>query len=342
VKNLGTISIVGGESLIGRELRDLMAEQHLPVRINLIGLDEGALTLTEQDGEPAIITPLDEENLLGSRIVFLAGSTSSSRKALGMAAKPAAGPVLIDLTYSAEDEPSARLRAPAVEPAAHPAPAGRLHVIAHPAAIALAMFLTRLSAKFKIRRSTAHIFEPASERGQKGLEELRRQTVNLLSLHSLPKDVFAAQLGFNMLARYGSQAPEPLESIEARIERHLASLLSGYAAVPLPSIRLIQAPVFHGYSISAHVELEERPDRGSLEAALASPEVDVRGEDLEPPDNVGIAGQGGIAVGSVSIDRNNRKACWFWVVADNFRLMAENALAVARPLLPARVSGEAE
>jgi hypothetical protein len=87
------------------------------------------------------------------------------------------------------------------------------------------------------------------------------------------------------------------------------------------------------------VEFEKRPDRSSLEVALASPEVDVRGEDVEAPDNVGMAGQGGIAVGAVSIDRNNPKAAWFWVVADNFRLMAENALAVAQPLLAATRSG---
>jgi aspartate-semialdehyde dehydrogenase len=342
MKSIGAIAIVGGESLIGRELRDLIKEQRLPVRVNLVGVDETAVTLTEQDGEPAIITPLDEDNLLGSRLAFLAGSANFSRKALEIAAKAAAGLVLIDLTHLAEDEPSARLRAPMVEPPGYKPPAGRLHVIAHPAAIALALLLVRLAGRFKIRRSSAHIFEPASERGKKGIEELRRQTVNLLSFQSLPKEVFDAQLAFNMLARYGSEAPEALESVELRIERHLASLLSGHSAVPLPSIRLVQAPVFHGYSISVCVEFEKRSDARLLAAALASPEVDVRGEDMEPPNNAGIAGQGGIAVGSISADRNNPNACWFWVVADNLRLMAENALAVARPLLPATASGEAE
>ncbi len=48
-------------------------------------------------------------------------------------------------------------------------------VIAHPAAIALTMLLTRLSAAGKMRASLAHVFEPASERGQRGIEELRKQ-----------------------------------------------------------------------------------------------------------------------------------------------------------------------
>ena len=47
----------------------------------------------------------------------------------------------------------------------------------------------------------------------------------------------------------------------------------------------------------------------------------------------GFRCQGGIAVGGIAPDRNSPEACWFWVVADNVRLMAENAVAVARQLL---------
>jgi len=48
---------------------------------------------------------------------------------------------------------------------------------------------------------------------------------------------------------------------------------------------------------------------------------------------VSHAGQSGIAVGAIAEDRNNPDACWFWVVADNLRLAAENAVAVAREFL---------
>jgi aspartate-semialdehyde dehydrogenase len=328
-----SVSIIGGESLIGRELRDLFAETKSPLRVKLIGVDQEAATLTEQAGEAVVITPLDLENLAGSQLAFLAGSPASSRKAVALAAKSHPSPVFVDLTCAMEDEPAARLRAPMVEPPGYKAPSGALHVIAHPAAITLALFLARLHGHAPVRRSTVHVFAPASEHGQRGLDELQKQTVNLLSFQALPKDVFDAQLSFNMLASYGDEAPEALDASELRIERHLATLLAGWGAIPMPSIRLIQAPVFHGYSISAHVEFEERPDVSAVAEALASSEVDVRAGDLEPPSNVGIAGQGGIAVGSITADRNNPLACWFWIVADNFRLVAENALAVGRSLL---------
>ena len=139
--------------------------------------------------------------------------------------------------------------------------------------------------------------------------------------------MFDAQLGFNMLARYGEEALEPLDSIEQRLERHLASLLAAYPAIPMPSLRLIQAPVFHGHSFSIWVEFDENPGVEAISKRLADAGLDVR-ED-EPPTNVGVAGQSGVSIGAIAQDRNAPRACWLWMVADNLRLSAENALKVA-------------
>ena len=46
-----------------------------------------------------------------------------------------------------------------------------------------------------------------------------------------------------------------------------------------------------------------------------------------------MAGQSGIAVGAIQADRNHPQTYWFWAVADNIRLMAENALSIAEQLL---------
>jgi aspartate-semialdehyde dehydrogenase len=225
-----------------------------------------------------------------------------------------------------------------VEPAGFRAPEDAVHSIAQPAAIAIAMVLPRLHAQFPVRRSAIHIFEPASERGTPGVEELQQQTVGLLSFKNMPKKIFDAQLSFNMLPQYGEDAPVTLESAELRIERHLATLLSrgvGLSAVPppMPSLRLIQAPVFHGYSLSLWVEFEENPGVEAVESALTDARIDVRRSDLEPPTAVGIAGQDGVAVGAVAMDRNDPQACWCWLVADNLRLAAENAVAVGSEFL---------
>ena len=317
---------------MGRELRDLLAGTSIQTR--LIGAEEmEAGTLTEERGEPAIMTALDEENLAGARVAFLAGSPDSSRKAVEILSRAPSGPALIDTTYALEDRPGALLRAPLAEPPNFtPTPIPE-HVVAHPAAIVLAMFLEKLNEIRRIRRAVVNVFEPASERGRRGVEELEKQTVNLLTFQPLPKRVYGEQVGFNMLARYGSEAPESLQSVELRIERHLATLLGLAGRIAMPSLRLIQAPVFHGHSFSVWVEFDENPGSALLEAALASAQIDVRGPDVESPTNVGMAGQGGLAVGAIETDRNNPRASWFWIVADNVRITAENAVAVAQSLI---------
>jgi aspartate-semialdehyde dehydrogenase len=290
---------------------------------------DGSTLLSLEEDEAAVLTPLSSESLEGASVAFLAGSQASSRRALKL--NPAGGPVLIDLAGALEEQQNARLRAPSAEPQSGRPVTAAIHVVAHPAAIALAIFLARLARVGTIRRALVHIFEPASERGQRGLDELQQQTVAVLNFQKLKQDVFDAQAGFNMLARYGEEALEPLQGIEQRIERHLASLLAAWPGVPMPSLRLIQAPVFHGHSFSLWVEFDERPGVETILALLEQGGIDVRRDD--PPTNAGIAGQSGLSAGAIAVDNNNARACWFWIVADNLRLAADNAVAVAREML---------
>ncbi len=326
------VAIVGGESLIGGELRDLLATDSLGVRAKLIGSDPDQETvLTAQGDEAVVMTALDEGNLVSARVVFLAGSAESGRKAFQILKKLRSTALVVDLTHTFEDHPEASLRAPLAEPQDFVAPPGSLAVIAHSAASALALFFRLLHARHPAERSVVQVFEPVSERGRAGVEELQRQTVSMLSFKPLPQKVFDAQICFNLLARYGSEAPQPLEAVEGRIGRHLATLLAG--RIPMPSLRLLQAPVFHGIGFSIWVEFGEKVAVSSLGRALACKQVEVRGHDVEPPTVVGAVGQSGLTVGAIQADRSHPRAAWFWMVADNFRLAAENGLAVARPAI---------
>jgi aspartate-semialdehyde dehydrogenase len=333
-----TAALVGSDSLLGREVRDIVATSAPEITLHLIAADEEqAGTLTRVGDEPALVGGLDAGSLAGARVIFLAASQETGRKALELAGDPPDA-AIIDLTFVAEERPDARLRAPLVEAGLNIEEnrEAAVHVIAHPAAIAIAVLLRRLHQNDPIRRAIVHVFAPASEQGAPGVEELQQQTVSLLSFKQMPKAVFDAQVSFAMLPRYGEEAPMALEESELRIERHLATLLDlpgeGEGA-PMPSLRVIQAPVFHGLSFSAWVEFETNPGVDAIENSLPMESIDVRGAESEPPNNVGQAGQGGIAVGGILPDRNDAEAVWFWFVADNLRVAAENAVAVARELL---------
>jgi aspartate-semialdehyde dehydrogenase len=325
-------AIVGADSLIGREINELLGDIGTPVEVRAVSGEPGVASMVMDPGEDEadVLAPLTVQSLAGADVVFLAGMPGSGQKVLGML--EGHGAALVDLTAALEDNPRARLRAPLVE-ASGDIPINAIHVIAHPAAIALALFYGRIARRYPIARAVVHVLEPASARGQRGINELQKQAVSLLSFKPIPKDIFDAQLGFNLLAEYGAEAPEPLSHFEQRLDRHLASLLANSGLSPMPSLRMIQAPVFHGYSLSLWAEFENNPGPEVLRQSLASELVDVRGDQEEAPTNVGIAGQSGIAVGDVRADRNNARACWFWLVADNLRIQAAEAVAVAKEFL---------
>lgn len=324
------LGLVGGNTLLGREIRDLVSTSLPNTGIKLIAdEDQEPGLLTAQAGEITFLNKLTLANLKTFQAIFLAGSPESTRDVL----EAGVGGPLIDLTYAAEESPKARLRAPMLESDGSGPDPDAVHVIAHPAAIGIALVMRRVHEVFPIRRSIVHVFEPASERGVRGLDELQQQTTNLLAFKGLPKEIYDAQLSFNILARYGEEAPLALDDVELRIERHLASVLSVSSHAPMPSLRLLQVPVFHGYSFSLWMEFVDNPGVTALESTLAEDPIDLRSADLEPPNVVGQAGQSGIAVGAIAVDRNHSQACWLFMAADNLRLAAENALAVARPFL---------
>ncbi len=330
-----TAAIVGAESLLGRDLREVIESRKLPLRLKLISAserDEAGGILSEQEGEAVFMSSLQAGELDRVDFVFLAGPRASAAETIKHISGAIKPPALIDLTGALEDQPTARLRAPSAEEAGS-MQAAPIVVIAHPAAIVLAIFLRQLRQTGSIRRVVAQIFEPVSERGQRGIDELQKQAVALLSLQKLKQDVFDAQVSFNMLPRYGEEAVKSLEDVETAIDRHLATLLSKTPDIPMPSLNVAHAPVFHGYTLSAWVEFETRPTLEALAAGLKAADIEVRTGDEEPPSNVGAAGQSGITVGSIHEDRNDGRAVWFWVVADNLRVAAENAAEVVREAL---------
>jgi aspartate-semialdehyde dehydrogenase len=329
------LALVGSDTLLGLEIQEVLKTRDAGASIAGYAANaEG--NFAEEEGEAVYVQALEARELEDREAVILAGTPEGALKAYQLAKTAGGRPVVIDCVGDLEAQPEARIIAPLFgrplfgEAATESA---WLLVVAHPAASALALVLSRLAVRKPIRQSVANIFEPASERGKRGLSELQQQTASLLSFKAVPKDVFDAQLGFSLLSQYGEEAPLKLSTVEQRIERHTATLLSrNGSAIPMPSLRLVQAPVFHGYSLSIWVEFADRVDAGELGEALASAQIEIRSQQEEAPDNVGAAGQSGLIAGDIRIDRNNSQAAWFWVVADNLRLTADAAADVVSAL----------
>ena len=330
------LALVGAETLLGKDLKEV-----LEARIGgaaITGYSASAAgNFGEQEGEAVYLEPLGQATVERDQAILLAGNEEGSLKAYTLAKEAGGFPLLIDCTGSLELQPEARIACPLFEEP--DISSSWLQVVAHPAASAIAFVITKLSHYAGVHHLVAHVFEPASERGQAGLTELHQQTTGLLAFKPLDKKIFDSQLSFNMLPRYGSEAPLKLYSVEQRIERHVATILSRQVhdgLLPMPSIRLVQAPVFHGYGISFWVEFQNNVSATEVAQALASAQIEVRGEGDETPHNAGVASQSGLIAGDIRHDPNNSKAIWIWLVGDNLRLTADAATEIVMEIKAVR------
>ncbi len=331
------VSLIGAETMLGKDIKETLENRNKKTRITTYSAS-GEGTFGEQEGEAVYVEPFSAKSLLEERMVVLAGAESGARKSYDIVHTSGHKPVVVDALGQLEGAPESVLAATLLrEVKAKP---GQIITLAHPVASALTLVLSRLAMYQAPVRVVANVLEPASERGQRGITELHKQTAALLAFKPLPKDVFDAQLAFNTLAQLGSEAQLSLEQIERKIHTQtmkLAAQVKAQAAVAQMSLRLIQAAVFHGYSVSLYVEFGAKADRKAAEEALACAQIEVRALGEETPDLVAAASASGLLAGDIRVDATNSKAIWIWVVFDNLRLLADSVADIVAEMRQERI-----
>src|SRR5947209_16360288 len=234
-QNLFRVAIVGAATLKGKELKDVLEERNFPTAdIKLLDDDESLGQLDSVRDEIALVQPVGRDELASVDFTFFAAEEDFTRKKWKLARD--AGSAIVDLSYALENEANVPIRAPWIERELGQHTQLTLEssavVSAHPAAVTLALLLLRAGKAGRIRASVASIFEPVSEHGRRGIDELQEQTVNLLSFQQMPQQVFDSQVAFNMIDRYGHTSAHPLERTEQRIGSHLRRLLGERARLP--------------------------------------------------------------------------------------------------------------
>jgi aspartate-semialdehyde dehydrogenase len=334
--NLYRVAIVGAATLKGKEMAEILRDRNFPaVDVRLLDDDESLGQLEAVGDEMSFIQSVRTEQFERVDFAFFASDPRCTRS--NWKAARDLGNTIVDLSFTLEDEPGATVRSPWIErqaghpvlPELQPGPV----VVAHPAATVLALLALRAG---KVQRMAATVFEPASERGQKGMDELHEQTVNLLSFQELPKNVFDIQIAFNLLTRYGPRSDFALEAISERILKHYRRIAPAAAD---PSLFVVQAPIFHGHAFSIYFETEKPVAIEEFAQRLAGDHVVVTQGAEDAPTNVNAAGQGDILV-SLARDSSRTNGIWLWAASDNLRILGLNAAECAENMTVSRPRGQ--
>jgi aspartate-semialdehyde dehydrogenase len=338
--NLFTVAVVGAAALKGKEVQDILGERNFPsIEIKLLDEEDVLGQLEQVNGEPALIQGVLPENLEGVDFAFLTADESYIAKTWAIVRD--SGSEIIDLSYALENNTDVVLRAPWVE-----RELGRTYevalksapvVIAHPAAVVMALLLARLQRAAPVQLASAVIGQPASEYGRRGMDELHDQTVNLLSFQQMPNAVFGTQAAFNLFAQPVEGARPPLREIESRIVRHFKAM--AHEEISEPAVLLLQAPVFHGYTIAMFVQTGNAVTAAELESALAGPHITVNSEQDEFPSNVNVAGSSEI-LASIRPDGVGGNGFWLFAACDNLRVSAIQAVECAEEMAQTRPRGQ--
>jgi aspartate-semialdehyde dehydrogenase len=333
------IAIVGASTLLGKELKDMLAESSLGAAdFVLLDEEEGLGQLDQLGDEITFVQPLSPEAFEHVDFTFFCGGENLTRKYWREALR--AGSTVLDLSGALDMETGVLVRSPWVGGQDVSADLFTPAVVpAHPAALALALLMERLQTAIPVRAVAATVLLPASEFGRTAMDELHQQTVNLLSFQSIPRATYDAQSAYNLLCGFGENAKASLSALDARIRRQYFSL-GGRRLGPL-ALQTISAPVFHGHAFSIFVELERPVDLSTVEEALSGEHVDLVLEDTDSPSNLAATGQNDVLVrlrleaGS----RNESARLWLWAASDNLRLFAQNAVECALELRRLRPQG---
>lgn len=319
------IVIAGASSLLGEELKSLLEESKFAGwDLHLVDEEIAAGTLTEAGGEPAVIQKVEEGSFEKSRCVFFCGSAQFTEANLPAAI--ASGAKVIDLSggahgaggmvwFSFQNTPDASKNLYLIPSAAGAIAGHLLHALGMAG-------LYRLGIVFH---------RPVSEAGRAGIEELEAQTTQLLSFQNPGQHFFDTQVAYSLLNRYGKASKENLNAVRERVRREVKAAVGKNLVEP--SIQVVHAPVFYGYTFAAVAEVNSKQKPEALAEHLRKVGIRVEEDVSLPQGNLSAVGDSAIHTGLPEVDPAQAGTWGFWGAADNIRLPAANAVKLAEILL---------
>jgi len=323
------IVIAGASSLLGGELKSVLEESRFAGwDLRLVDEEVVAGTLTEARGEATIIQRVEEESFHGARYAFLTGSTVFGKQCLAPARD--AGAKIIDFSRASLSDPDATPWFPRIEALTGKSvrKSSKTFSVCSAAGMAVAMLALALR-RSGMKRLVAIVFQPVSEAGREGIEELEAQTSQLLSFQNIGFPVFGTQSAFNLLPRYGTESRQDLHQKLLQVRAEVSAAISDRPEDARIAVNLVHAPVFYGMTFSAFADLDEKADRASLNDACKEAGFSLIPEAEAAPSNVSVAAETSAFLRVPEADASQPGGWWFWGAADNLRLPAWSGCKLA-------------
>jgi aspartate-semialdehyde dehydrogenase len=330
------VAVVGATGAVGEAMIEILEQRNFPVgTLYPLASARSAGKSIRFRGKNITVTDLAEFDFSQAQIgLFSAGGSISEEYAPKAGA---AGCVVIDNTSYFRREEDIPLVVPEVNPHAIAGYTNR-GIIANPncSTIQMLVALKPIYDAVGIERINVATYQAVSGTGKEAIEELAKQTAQLLNGKSAEAEVYPKQIAFNALPHIDTFQENGYTREEMKMVWETQKIFEDDSIAVNPTC--VRIPVFYGHSEAVHIETRDKISLEQVRALLAeAPGVqllDDRCDGGYPTPVTEAAGQDPVYVGRLREDISHPRGIDMWVVADNVRKGAAlNSVQIAELLI---------
>lgn len=330
------VAIVGATGAVGETMMEILEQRKFPIENLYLLASQRSVGLTKKFNNKSIrIQALSDFDFSQAQIGLFSAGASISREYASKAA--AAGCVVIDNTSEFRYDDDKPLVVPEVNSHAI-AEFRSTNIIANPncSTIQMLVALKPIYDAVGIERINVCTYQAVSGSGKEAMEELAKQTADLLNAKPIKTSVYPKQIAFNVIPHIDVFQDNGYTKEEMKIVWETRKILGNDAIQVNPTA--VRVPVFYGHSEACHIETRDKITAAEVMALMRETDgvvlVDERKDGGYPTPVTESSGKDPVYVGRIRDDISHSKGINLWVVADNVRKgAATNSVQIAECLI---------
>ena len=317
------VAILGATGAVGREMMKILAERSFPVEeLRLLASPRSAGQKLLWQGRELTVQPAEDSAFEGMDIVLGAAENDIAKRFAPAIVK--AGAVFVDNSSAFRMDSNVPLVIPEINPEDVRRHKG---IIANPncSTIQMLVALKPIHDAVGIKRIVVSTYQAVSGTGQKGLEELERQTRDLFNMREPENKVYPYRIAFNVLPHIDVFLENDYTKEEMKMVNETVKIFND------PTVKVtatcVRVPVFYCHAESVNIETHKKMTAKECRILLSqAPGVRVFDNPREK-----MYPMPAYCVGD---DETIENGLNLWIVADNVRKGAAlNAVQIAEELL---------
>ena len=332
-KDKYNVAVAGATGAVGRKILEILEQRSFPLEnLKLLASSRSAGSELDFKGVKIGVEELRQDSFSGVDIALFSAGAGVSREFAPAAVK--SNCVVIDNSSAFRMEPDIPLVVPEVNPNAIGDDPG---IIANPncSTIQMVVALKPIHDKFKIKRVVVSTYQSVSGSGQKAIEELKKQALELLNGKEVIPKVYPHQIAFNCLPHIDKFLKNGYTKEEMKMVNETRKIMGDDSIQVSPTT--VRVPVIYSHSEALNVETEGPITASAVRELLTSQTgvcvIDDPEKNAYPLATVG-EDRDEVFVGRIRDDITRERAVNFWVVSDNLRKGAAlNAVQIAELLI---------